>query len=118
MRQRFITKCVRFFITKCNGFIIKCDSYYKTRQYNAKTALVRPVYKKDDRDQIKSYRPVSLLNGFSKVCERFLHDTLSKFTDQIFSKFTSPYRKFYSSSHVLMRHTKLWKVSFDNKNLV
>ena len=32
MRQKFITKCVRFFITKCNSFITKCDSYYKTRR--------------------------------------------------------------------------------------
>ena len=31
---------------------------------NDKTALVRPIYKKDDRDKIKNYRPVSLLNGF------------------------------------------------------
>ena len=29
--------------------------------------------KKDDRDKIKKYRPVSLLNGFSKIYERFLH---------------------------------------------
>ena len=27
-----ITKCVRFFITKCNSFITKCDSYYKMRR--------------------------------------------------------------------------------------
>ena len=31
---------------------------------NDQTALVRPIYKKDDRDKIKNYRPVSLLNGF------------------------------------------------------
>ena len=40
MRQKFFTKCVRFFITNCNNFIInatiitKCDVYYKLRQYN------------------------------------------------------------------------------------
>ena len=32
MRQKFITKCVRFFITKCDDFITKCDSYYKMRR--------------------------------------------------------------------------------------
>ena len=47
---------------------------------NTKTALVRPIYKKDDRGKIKNYRPVSLLNGFSKIYERFLHDSLSSFT--------------------------------------
>ena len=29
-----ITKYDSFFITKCGSFIIKCDSYYKIRQYN------------------------------------------------------------------------------------
>ena len=32
MRQKFITKCVRFFDTKCDSFITKCDSYYKMRR--------------------------------------------------------------------------------------
>ena len=30
-KQKFITKRVRFFITKCEGFIIKCNNYYKLR---------------------------------------------------------------------------------------
>ena len=33
MRQKFIKKCVRFFITKCDSFITKCDSYYKLRRF-------------------------------------------------------------------------------------
>ena len=32
MRQKFITKCVKFFITKCDSFITKCDSYNKLAQ--------------------------------------------------------------------------------------
>ena len=32
MRQKFITKCVKFFITKCDSFIRNCDSYYKMRR--------------------------------------------------------------------------------------
>ena len=31
VRQKFITKCVRFFITKCDDFITKCNSYYEMR---------------------------------------------------------------------------------------
>ena len=34
---------------------------------HAKTVTGRPILKKDDRTKIKSYRPVSLLNIFSKI---------------------------------------------------
>ena len=70
----------------------------KTYKYSkdTKSALFRPIYKKDDRDQIRNYRPVSVLNHFSKVYERLLHDSLSKVTDKIFAKFISVYLKSYS----------------------
>ena len=99
-------------------YIINKDRKINKYSEGTKTALVRPTYKKDDRDQIKHYRPVSLLNGFPKIFERFLHDSLSKFTDQNFSKFIPAYGKSCSSSHVLMRLTEDWKASLDNKKLV
>ena len=46
---------------------------------HAKTATVRPIFKKDDRAKIKNYRPVSLLNIFSKIHERFLHENLTDY---------------------------------------
>ena len=48
---------------------------------SAKTVIWRPTYKKEDGDKIKSYRPISILNGFSKICEMFLHISLTKCTD-------------------------------------
>ena len=33
MRQKFITKCARFFIAKYNSCITKCDSCYKLRRF-------------------------------------------------------------------------------------
>ena len=84
---------------------------------NAKTALVRPIYKKDS-SKIKNSRPVSLLNGFSKIYERFLHDRLSNFTDKVLSKFVSSYRKSYSSNHVLVKLIEEWKKSLDDKNFI
>ena len=65
---------------------------------NAKTALVRPKYKKDDRGKIKNYRPVTLLKGFSKTYERFLHDSLPNFREKVLSKFVSADKKSYSSN--------------------
>ena len=100
------------------AYIINHDRKINRYSEDSKTALVRPLHKKDDRSQIKNYRPVSLLNGFSKIYERFLHNSLCKFTDKIFSHFISAYRKSYSSNHVLMRLINDWKKSLDNKNLV
>ena len=31
---------------------------------SARLASVRPIYKKDDRNEIKNYRPASILNSF------------------------------------------------------
>ena len=84
---------------------------------NAKTALVRPIYKKEDRDKIKNYRPVSFSNGFPKVCERNLHDSLSNFTDKILSKYFPTYRKSYSSNHVLLKLIEERKKSLDDKDI-
>ena len=85
---------------------------------NAKTALVRPIYKKDERGKIKNYRPVSLLNGFFNIYERFLHDSLSNLTDKVLSKFVSAHRKSYSSNHVLLKLIEHWKKSIDDKNII
>lgn len=44
-----------------------------------KTALVTPIHKKDSRSAVTNYRPVCLLNVFSKVFERLVHDSLQHF---------------------------------------
>ena len=70
--------CIPIKVIKASANII--DSHFniyhkwdcKTKKYSedAKKALVRPICKEDDRDQIKNYRPVSLLNGLSEISER------------------------------------------------
>ena len=83
-----------------------------------KTALVRPIFKKNERNKIENYRPVSILNGMSKIYERFIHNSLSSYAENILSNFISAYRKAYSSNHVLLRLIEHWKKSLDNKNFV
>lgn len=56
---------------------------------SAKTVILRPTYKKEDGDKIKSYRHISILNGFSKICERFLHSSLTKCKGKYFFAFYS-----------------------------
>jgi len=83
-----------------------------------KIALVRPVFKKNERNKIENYRPVSILNGLSKIYERFIHNSLSAYAENILSDFIAAYRKTYSSNHVLLRLIENWKKSLDNKNFV
>ena len=100
------------------AYIINKDLKENKFSEKAKTALVRPIYKKDDRDKIKNCRPVSLSNGFSKIYERFLHDSLSKLTEKILSKFVSAYKKSYSSNHVLLKLIEEQNKSLDDKNII
>ena len=46
-----------------------------------KAALVRPIFKKDEKNKIRKYKPVSILNlnGMSKIYKRCIHDSLSSY---------------------------------------
>ena len=83
-----------------------------------KTALVRSIFKKNERNKIENYRPVSILNGMSKIYERCIHNCLSRQAENILSNFISAYRKTFSSNHVLLRLIENWKKFLDNKNFV
>ena len=85
---------------------------------DAKTALVRLLYNKNDRDEVQNYGPVSILNGFSKVDERYLLNSLSYHIEKILSNFIVANRKTYSSSHFLLRLIENWEKHLDNKKIV
>ena len=98
--------------------IIASDISDNQYSEHSKTATVRPIFKKDDRTKVKNYSPVSPLNIFSKIYERFLHENLTNYVNCFLSKFISAYRKSYSSSHVLIRLIESWKKSLDEKKLL
>ena len=100
----------------CN--IIKKDLRKNKYSEEPKTALVRPIFKKNERKKLENYRPVSILSGMSTIYERFIHNCLSSYAESFPSKFVSAYRKSYSSNHVLLRLIENWKKSLDNKNFV
>ena len=84
----------------------------------AKIANVRPIYKRNKREEIKNYRPVSILSCFSKIYEKFIQESITPFVDKILYKFLSAYRKAYSTNHVLLSLIEQWKSALDNKNFV
>ena len=49
--------------------IINNDISLNKYSKHAKTATVRPIFKRDDRAKIKNFHPVSLLNISSKIFE-------------------------------------------------
>ena len=70
----------------------------------AKVASVVPLDKgKPDRYDVLNYRPVSILNDFSKIYEKVIKHKLVSYLDKYFSPFISTYRKSYSTQKVLIR---------------
>jgi hypothetical protein len=72
-----------------------------------KIAKVIPVFKSGDRRLIENYRPISLLNVFSKVFEKIVHNRLTSFLN--FNNLISPrpfgFRKSHSTVHPLTLFT-------------
>ena len=84
----------------------------------AKVASVSPIFKKNKRDKIENYRPVSILNCFSKVCEKSLLEKFKLFVNSFLSEYMAAYREKYSTNHVLIRLIENWKKALDEKFLV
>ena len=74
---------------------------------NTKTASVIPLNKgKPNKNEISNFKPVSVLNTFSKIYERVIKDQVVCGMEKYFSPFLSVYRKNYSSQNVLISLTE------------
>ena len=81
-------------------------------------ACITPAFKKEDRLDKTNYRPIGILNVFSKVFERFMLDQLTSYFRNILSEFLSAYRKQYSCQHVLLRVIETWRKYLDENKIV
>ena len=85
---------------------------------NAKVAYVKPLDKKtEDKHCISNFRPVSILNTFSKIYEMFAKNLLVSNIEEFFSPFLAAYRKSYITQHVLIM-VEEWKENLDNNFIV
>ena len=69
-----------------------------------KIAKVIPVYKSSDADQIKNYRPISLLPAFSKIFEKIMYNKIMSFLDSknILYKHQYCFRPKHSTIHPIL----------------
>ena len=82
---------------------------------NAKTASVIPLDKgKPNKNKMPNFRPVSVLNIFSKIYESVIKDQIICGMEKYFSPFLSAYRKSYSSRNILISLIEEWRKNLDN----
>ena len=67
---------------------------------------------------MSNFRPVSVLNTFSKIYERVIKDQIICGMEKYFSPFLSAYRKNYSSQNILICLTEEWIKKLDNNIVV
>ena len=82
----------------------------------AKEARITPLFKKNSKLCKKNFRPVSVLNSFSKIIEKHYQNSMRNFTDSILSEKITAYRKGHSCHHVLLSLTEEWR-EFLDKNM-
>ena len=86
---------------------------------NAKVASVVPVDKgKPDKYDVLNYRPVSILNTFSKIYEKVIKNQSASYIHKYFSPFISAQRKSYSTQQVLIRLLEEWREKLDKNFIV
>ena len=59
------------------AYIINKDIDLNCYSENGKIVNVRLIFKKDEKTKVKNDQPVSLLNMFPKIYERFIHGNLT-----------------------------------------
>ena len=69
-----------------------------------KIVSVTPTFKKDDKLDVNSYRPISLISNISKIIENLIHKRLNCFLEQNnnFYPFQFDFRDYHSTTHALI----------------
>ena len=81
---------------------------------NAKVAFVSSVNKKsNDKNKVSNFRPVSVLNIFSKIYESSIKSQFTSVLNNIFSLYISAYLESYNMQHVLTRLLEEWRENLD-----
>ena len=86
---------------------------------NVKVAFIKPIEKNtENKHSISKLRPVSTLNTFSKIYEKFSKDFLVSKIKMLLSPFLAAYRKSYNTQHVLIKMIEERRENLDNNFFV
>ena len=95
---------------------------YETNDFPSimKSAIIKPIYKKDDKNDIANYRPIAILPALSKIIERSASKQLVSFFEehQIFTKSQHAYRKMHGTITCLAEIINNIYRALDNKQHV
>ena len=79
-----------------------------------KQADIKPICKKESRNEKENYRPISILPNLSKVFERCMYDQLKDHFDKLLSKYQCGFRKGFSTQHCLLAMIEKLRKSLDS----
>ena len=116
--RNITTKVLKASIESCSEVLTKLFSNtILTSDFpdRLKVADVGPIFKKDDPQKSKNYRPVSVLPVVSKVFERILHKQMSLHVEEYLPPYLCGYRKGFSTQQALLCLIERWKNVLDKK---
>ena len=70
------------------------------------------------KNKVTNFRPVSVLNTFSKIYESVTKSQVISVLNNIFSPFLAVYQEFYNTQHLLIRLLEEWRENLDNNYTV
>ena len=85
-----------------------------------KIAKVIPVFKKGDKENMESYRPISILPVFSKVLDRIMYNRLYEYSmnNNLLYENQFDFQINNSTEHAILRFTRDIAQNFDNGKFI
>ena len=83
-----------------------------------KIARLKIIYKKGDKNDVSNYRPISILNNFSKIFEKAILDQIYNFTNTQLCPYQFGFRKNSSCEHALLTIKEKILQQLENNNYV
>lgn len=117
------TKVIKFTKEKIAGplaHIINLCIANGTFPDNLKKVIIKPLHKKDDKTDLKNYRPIAKIPIFSKIIEKVIYNSLYSFFSKfdLFCREQKGFRKNTTTNMALFDLLANVMSSVDNKNPV